>query len=152
MDKRYGVRPIRQCDIDRILEIETASFGKDAYDRNLFAEYTLKCGSLFLVAVRGNKVIAYSITAAFTNRTGKTAELVSVAVDPTHRGRGAASALMDSTLRRLHRRGVTRLRLMVKVTNRRALKFYQKYGFRRIRRVAGYYEDGTDGFALSKNL
>jgi ribosomal-protein-alanine N-acetyltransferase len=152
MDKRYGVRPVRQCDIERILEIETASFGSDAYDRNLFAEYTLKCGSLFLVAMRGNKVIAYSITAAFEHRTGKAAELVSVAVDPAHLGRGAASALMDSTIRRLRRRGVTRLRLMVKVTNRRALKFYLKYGFRRVRRVAGYYEDGSDGLALAKDL
>ena len=59
---------------------------------------------------------------------------------------------MDSTLRRLRRRGVTRLRLMVKVTNRRALAFYEKYGFRKIRRVARYYEDGADGLSLSKDL
>ncbi len=59
---------------------------------------------------------------------------------------------MDSTLRRLRRRGATRLRLMVKVTNQRALAFYLKYGFRKTRRVARYYEDGADGFALSKDL
>ena len=126
MDKRFGVRPVRACDIERILEIETASFGSDAYDRNLFAEYTRKCGALFLVALRGSKVIAYSITGISANRIGKPAELVSVAVDPAYLGKGAASALMDSTLRRLRRRGVTRLRLMVKVTNRRALAFYRK--------------------------
>ena len=152
MDKRFGVRPVRPCDIERILEIETASFGRDAYDRNLFAEYTRKCGALFLVALRGTEVIAYSITGISENRVGKPAELVSVAVDPAYTGKGAASALMDSTLRRLRRRGVTRLRLMVKVTNRRALGFYEKYGFRKIRRVARYYEDGADGLSLSKDL
>ncbi len=152
MNKRYGIRPVRACDIERILEIEAASFGSDAYDRNLFAEYTRKCGSLFLVALRGTKVIAYSITGSSANRIGMAAELVSVAVDPAYTGKGVASALMDSTLRRLRRRGVTRLRLMVKITNQRALAFYEKYGFRKIRRVARYYEDGADGLSLSKDL
>ena len=152
MDKRFRIRPIRACDIERILKIEAASFGRDAYDRNLFAEYTRKCGALFLVAIRGSKVIAYSITAISANRIGRPAELISVAVDPAWVGKGAASALMDSTLRRLRRRGATRLRLMVKVTNLRALRFYQRYGFRRLRRVAGYYEDGADGISMAKDL
>ena len=42
---------------------------------------------------------------------------------------------MDSSLRRLRRRGVTRLGLMVNVMNFRALGFYKKYGFRKLRRV-----------------
>jgi ribosomal-protein-alanine N-acetyltransferase len=152
MDKRFAVRPVRQRDLGRILEIEAASFGADAYDRNLFAEYTRKCGDLFLVAEWGAKVCAYSIAAISPGKLGNRAELVSVAVDPPFLGKGAASALMDSTLRRLRRRGVTRLGLMVKVTNQRALGFYEKYGFRKLRRVARYYEDGADGLSLWKDL
>jgi len=109
MDNRFAVRRVRLRDLGRILEIEAASFGADAYDRNLFAEYTSKCGGLFLVAERGNKVCAYSITVLSPGAAGNRAELVSVAVDPAFLGKGAASALMDSSLRRLRRRGVTRL-------------------------------------------
>jgi ribosomal-protein-alanine N-acetyltransferase len=152
MDKQFAVRRVRQRDLDRILEIETASFGADAYDRNLFAEYTRKCGGLFLVAERGNKICAYSITAISAGRPGDRAELVSVAVDPAFLGKGAASALMDGTLGRLRRRKIIRLGLMVKATNRRARAFYEKYGFRKLRRVAGYYEDGADGLSLAKDL
>ena len=152
MNERFAVRRVRQRDLDRILEIEAASFGPDAYDRNLFAEYTRKCGGLFLVAEWGTKVCAYSITAISPSTTRNRAELVSVAVDPAFLGKGAASALMDSTVRRLRRRGVTRLGLMVKVTNQRARAFYAKYGFRTLRRVAGYYEDGGDGLSLAKDL
>ena len=152
MQKRFAVRLVRQRDLDRILEIETASFGADAYDRNLFAEYTRKCGGLFLVAEWGTKVYAYSITALSPGGTGKRAELISVAVDPACLGRGAASALMDSTLRRLRRRGITRFGLMVKVTNLPALSLYKKFGFRKLRRVARYYEDGADGLSLAKDL
>ncbi|MGD0777038.1 MAG: GNAT family N-acetyltransferase [Candidatus Solibacter sp.] len=152
MDKQFAVRRVRQRDLDRILEIETASFGADAYDRKLFAEYTRECGGLFLVAERGTKVCAYSIAAISPARPGDRAELVSVAVDPAFLGKGAASALMDSTLRRLRRRKITRLVLKVKLSNQRARAFYQKYGFRKLRRVARYYEDGADALSLAKDL
>ena len=152
MDRPFAVRPVRQRDLARILEIEVASFAADAYDRNLFAEYARKCRGLFLVAERGTKVCAYSIAAISPSRLGNRAELVSVAVDPPFLGKGAASALMDSTLRRLRRRGITRLGLMVKVTNQPARAFYEKYGFRKLRRVARYYEDGADGLSLAKDL
>jgi ribosomal-protein-alanine N-acetyltransferase len=152
MDKRFAIRRVRQRDLDRILEIEAASFGADAYDRNLFAEYAHKCGGLFLVAERRTRVCAYSIAAISPGRPGNRAELVSVAVDPALLGKGAASALMDSTLRRLRRRGIARLGLMVKVTNQPARAFYEKYGFRKLRRVARYYEDGADGLSLAKDL
>jgi ribosomal-protein-alanine N-acetyltransferase len=152
MDRAFIVRRVRLRDLDRILEIEAASFGADAYDRNLFAEYTRKCGGLFLVAERGTKVCAYSITAISPGRLGNRAELVSVAVHPAFLGKGAASALLDSTIRRLRRREVTRLGLMVKVTNQRACRFYEKYGFRKLRRVLRYYEDGSDALSLAKDL
>ena len=152
MNKRFTVRRVRQRDLARILQIEAASFGADAYDRNLFAEYARHCGSLFLVAERGTKICAYSIAAISPGRLGGRAELVSVAVDPAARGKGAASALMDSTLRRLRRRQIARFALMVKVTNQPALEFYKKYGFRKLRRVRAYYEDGADGFSLAKDL
>jgi ribosomal-protein-alanine N-acetyltransferase len=80
------------------------------------------------------------------------AELVSIAVDPKLRGKGVASALMDSTLRRLRRRGVRRLHLMVKVTNKTAIRFYERYGFQNGRIVRRYYEDGADGRRMSKSL
>jgi ribosomal-protein-alanine N-acetyltransferase len=160
MAKRFVVRLVRGRDLDRILEIEAASFGVDAYDRNLFAEYTRKCGGLFLVAegviAQGTpvstRVCGYAISCISPGRAGNRAELVSVAVDPGMRGSGAAAALMDSLFRRLRGRGISRLGLTVKVTNDRARAFYERYGFRKVRRAPRYYEDGADGLILAKDL
>ena len=149
MRARYTIRKIRLSDVDGIMVIERSSFGRDAYDRNLFAEYFHKCGDLFLAAAdgRGN-LCGYMITCI----RGERAEVVSIAVDPARRGRGIASALMDSTLRRLRRRGAGRLVLMVRETNGPARAFYEKYGFEKVRRVPRYYEDGGDGWLMGKNL
>ena len=145
---RHTVRRLRIADLSRIMEIERASFGDEAYDRNLFAEFFRKYGELFLVAVHGRKVWGYMIACI----RGEQAELVSVAVDPAARRRGAASALMESTLRRLRRRGIARIGLVVKVTNDQARAFYERYGFEKVRRAPRYYEDGADGWRMARNL
>uniref|UniRef100_Q01WD8 SSU ribosomal protein S18P alanine acetyltransferase n=1 Tax=Solibacter usitatus (strain Ellin6076) TaxID=234267 RepID=Q01WD8_SOLUE len=152
MEKRFAVRRVKPSDIPAILEIETASFGPDAYDRKLFAEYTRNCGELFLVALEGTRVVGYAITCLCAAKSGIRAELVSLAVHPTVLGKGAAPALMESILRRLKLRRVSRFGLTVKVMNTRAIGFYKKYGFRRLRRVPRYYEDGADGFLFVKDL
>ncbi len=152
MTPRISVRRFRIGELNRILEIERASFGADAYDRKLFAELSHKCGDLFLIAVRAGSICGYMVTCMRGQRASDAAEIVSVAVDPACRGRGAASSLMKSTLRRLRLRGVSRLSLMVKVNNETARRFYERHGFRKVRKVAGYYEDGADGVLMAKEL
>lgn len=144
------VRRLRASDLDRIVEIEHASFGKDAYDRNLFAEYHRKCGELFLVALEAHRICGYAVTC--TRADGRSAELISIAIDPKRRKKGVASLLLRSTIRRLRRRGVPRVTLMVKVTNRAARRFYEKWGFERTRLVKGYYEDGRDGLRMEAEV
>jgi len=167
MPSDFLIEKMRPADLDRILEIEYACFRKDAYDRKLFAEYARTCGNYFLVARRrtlsagagqeragplpaqsGHEICGYILTCP--SRGG--AELVSVAVDPAVRRAGAATALMNSTLRRLVARGLSRLTLTVRVTNRKAIRFYGKHGFKKVRLAARYYEDGQDGWVMVKTL
>jgi len=150
MQREISVRRFRTRDLPRIEQIERASFAQDAYDRKLFAEFHHTCGDLFLVAERCGRICGYGIT-CIRAATGR-AELVSIAVEPAARRKGAAAALLASTLRRLRLRHVERLGLMVKVTNRGARKFYEKHGFVKLRRVPGYYEDGKDGILMTRPL
>jgi ribosomal-protein-alanine N-acetyltransferase len=152
MSQRFSVRRARPSDLDRILAIERTGFGQWAWDRNTFAEYAGACGDLFLVVVSRDRVIGYSIACITRRLLLHRAELVSIAVEPALRGKGAADALLSATLRGLKRRGVARLGLTVKVTNERARAFYKRYGFRKVRRVPGYYEDGADAYLFRLDL
>jgi len=152
MPAQISARPFRASDMGRILEIERASFGADAYDRNLFAELLHNCGDLFLVVAAGRNVCGYMVTCMRGRKAPDAAELVSVAVDPAFRGQGAASCLMNSTLRRLRLRGAARFSLMVKVTNDTARRYYERHGFRKVRKAAGYYENGEDGILMTRQL
>jgi ribosomal-protein-alanine N-acetyltransferase len=131
-------------DLERILEIERASFGADAWERELFLNYLSRHPDLFLVARRARRIAGYSITCAGS----KEAELGSIAVDPRDRRQGVARALLDETLVQLRSRRIKTLRLMVATSNEPAALFYEKYGFQRTRRVKRYYGAGRDAWSM----
>jgi ribosomal-protein-alanine N-acetyltransferase len=130
--------------LKRIVEIERASFGKDAWPAELFLEYWRSSPELFLIARLGRKIAGYSITR--TDWRG--AELESIAVDPLYRGRGVAQVLLNATVAKLRSQGTGALRLMVETANQPALRFYQRFGFMRVRKVARYYGPGRDAWRM----
>ncbi len=148
MNASLRVRAIRLKDLDRIMEIERASVGAGAYERALFLHYYRGAGTIFLAAEQGGRILGY----ALAETRGERAELVSIAVDRPERGRGAATLLMESLTRRLRRRRIARISLMVRTANRGAQALYVKHGFRRIRRVSRYYEDGADGWLMLREF
>jgi ribosomal-protein-alanine acetyltransferase len=138
----------REAHLPRIMQIERASFGRDAYSRSLFQELHAEPGSLFLVARRGASIAGYIVGCAQAG----VGEIVSVAVDPAHRGAGVGAALVERLLSMLAEAGVGRVELMVRTDNRGAIRFYRLFQFRRVRRVRGYYEDGGDGLLMRKGV
>ncbi len=136
------VREFTHRSLGRVVEIERASFGKDAWPAEWFVEYWRENPELFLVARLSRRVVGYSIT----RMNWRGAELESIAVDPRFRGRGVAQALLDATVARL--KGVGALRLMVSTANTPALRFYRQYGFVRTRLVKGYYGAGRDAWRM----
>ena len=136
------VRAFERRNLARIVQIERASFGKDAWAAELFVEYWRQSPELFLIARQGRRIAGYSIT----RTNGRGAELESIAVDPRYRGRGVGQALMDATVAQLK---AGALRLMVSTSNAPALRFYRQYGFVRTRLVKRYYGAGRDAWRMS---
>jgi len=138
------VRPATRRDVDRLLEIEAASFGRDAWERALFLEALEECSGLFPVAKLRGKLVGYSITCIDRGK----AELVSIGVFPDARRQGVGEALMRFTLQELTTRGIGVWRLMVRVDNEEAIRFYRGLGFRRVRTVRNYYGKSSDGWRM----
>ena len=141
------IRPAARRDLDAILRIENASFGIDAWEAALFREYLKDCGELFIVAKVSGRIAGYSIAC----NGSRGAELDSIAVHPLHRGHGVARGLMKATLSALRRRGARVCFLTVRCANREAIALYARSGFRRVRRMPGYYAD-EDGWRMRKRL
>jgi ribosomal-protein-alanine N-acetyltransferase len=142
------VSRFQSIDMPRVLEIEQACFPEEAYPEELFAEYARKSPELFLVARCGGRVVGYGIAVV----RGRSAELISIAVDPQHRRRRVGQALLDAALRGISRAGGDTCRLAVRATNAEAICFYERSGFERVKLIQGYYGDGGDAIAMKRAL
>ena len=73
------------------------------------------------------------------------AEILSVAVAPSRRGKGLARALLNHHLRRLAGLGTRAVFLEVGRDNAPALRLYRRAGFREVGQRPGYYQHDRNG-------
>jgi [ribosomal protein S18]-alanine N-acetyltransferase len=90
-------------------------------------------------AARGRKTIGFILS----RRAADEAEILSVAVARSWRGRGLARRLLDLHLRRLAGFGLSAVFLEVDEDNVPARRLYARAGFREVGRRPAYYPQGS---------
>ena len=78
--------------------------------------------------------------------------LTTIGVAPEHRRRGLARMLVHEVERSFLARGVTTVRLEVRVDNLVAQQLYEHLGYVVVRRMNRYYANGDDGYLMVKAL
>jgi ribosomal protein S18 acetylase RimI-like enzyme len=82
----------------------------------------------------------------------KHGHIVTIDVLEAHRRTGVGSALLRRAEARMKRRGVGEVWLETATDNEAAIAFWEKHGYRSRGRLANYYPDGVDAFAMCKLL
>lgn len=143
------IEEARLDDADRLAEIHAASFHRGwpaAEIETLIAADNVTALVARPAAPGPRPAIGFMLA-----RTGADeAEVLTVAVDPRHRGRGIARALVEETTRRLYYGRVRRVFLEVDETNAPALTLYRRLGYVEVGRRGNYYV--TEGGSTSNAL
>jgi ribosomal-protein-alanine N-acetyltransferase len=142
------VRSFENDDLRSILRIERESFDRDAWSQDVFLVYAGAASDLFLVARVAGRIAGYSI--ACLARHG--AEIASLAVRAQYRQEGAATVLLETTIRRVRRSGAQAVWLMVRRENDVAIRLYRKLGFVHTGTVPNYYDDDSSGWRMGIGL
>jgi ribosomal-protein-alanine N-acetyltransferase len=117
------IRSATEEDLDRVLLIESLSFGA------IWTRHCLKTAlsnDIFLVYQQKN-VIGYLI--ACLCEQGERVEILRIAVHPDHRGKGVAKELLETIFRIFSEDNIEEVSLHVDSSNRAAVKLYEKLGF-----------------------
>jgi ribosomal-protein-alanine N-acetyltransferase len=136
------LRRLTLTDLAAIERIERSAY-PTPWSRSMFAGELAKTSSICLGAVdtdADDALVAYLIISRYADAW----HVMNVAVDEDYRGQGVATKLLNQLFELTasdDRRGYT---LEVRVSNRGAIKLYEKLGFvaRGIRR--GYYTDNRE--------
>ena len=94
-------------------------------------------GVLALVREDDRKVIGFIIG----RQVGGEAEILNAAVIVTRRRKGEGGALLKAVMDEFRARRVSRVFLEVRESNQAGIAFYEKHGFSKTGRRAGYYRD-----------
>lgn len=101
--------------------------------------------SEFLVISAGGEVLGFACVWFYCQE----GHLIVFAIKPEYQGQGLGSALLWQILKRAHHYGAEWVVLEVRVSNTRAIKLYEKFGFVAIGTRKEYYADnGEDALVL----
>ena len=102
----------------------------------------------YLVAQDGDAIVGYAGIAL----AGDVADLHNIAVVPTYRRHGIASALLDQLEEWAIAKGVTALMLEIREGNAEAQALYEKRGYRVISRRDNYYGPKIHALIMRREL
>lgn len=145
------LRDITWRDLPTVAGLESALFGRHAWSEpTWWAELAGRPRREYVAAVGPDgSVQGY----AGLDHGGESADIMTVAVDPRHRGAGVGRSLVDELIARAERGGAGALLLEVRDDNAAARALYARAGFELLSRRRGYYQpEGVDALVLRRLL
>jgi ribosomal protein S18 acetylase RimI-like enzyme len=131
-------------------QVQHAAFGPDdAYDWFVLLNLLTTPRNINLRAAAGRYTLAY-LAGEFDTR-GDRGWVVSVSVHPKWQGLGMGSALLAAAHTQFAAR-TGRVHLTVRQHNTRAIRIYERHGYRHVSTFTRYYRDGEDGLVMEKLL
>jgi [ribosomal protein S18]-alanine N-acetyltransferase len=128
------IEPAAGRDAPRLAQIHGASFHR-GWGEGEFESMLAERNTLIHVLRMGRKVIGFSVSRIAADE----AEILSIAIDASHRGRGLSQDLLLTHLGHLAGRGVRKVFLEVEENNQPARRLYEHNGFAVVGRRDRYY-------------
>jgi ribosomal-protein-alanine N-acetyltransferase len=143
------LRNITNDDFDELVALDHICFADGiAYTKSAFRSFLALKNNLGYLIEEDEKLIAFILTAW----SYKTAEIITIDVNPGFRRKGLGTKMLRRVEKELKRRGISTACLHVSVDNKAALEFYIKEGFEVLDRIDEYYRKEGDAFFMVKFL
>ncbi len=143
--------PLTLADLNECWQLDLRCFvDGEAYERETF-RFLLSNPHAIAWQIRSEdgKMSAFAIGVIEPDGVG---HITTIGVAPECRRRGLARLMMREIERGFAMRGVTTVRLEVRVDNEAAKRLYEQLGYVIVQRMAHYYSNGDDGYIMVKSL
>ncbi|MDH5679770.1 MAG: GNAT family N-acetyltransferase [Nitrospinota bacterium] len=148
--QRIRFRPGLWADIPAMFSLDARLFPPhSSYDLEVFHSLMLEEAVSFIVAHAADELAGYMILRIGPERE---ASALTIDVDPAYQNHGIGARLMALSERLARLKKMKAMVLQVSSQNHRAMRFYEKLGYTRVRFLRGYYGGEEDGWEMKKDL
>ena len=147
----YQIRIASEADLEKIMQIEKACFGNDAWSKSNMKSEILAPHTTYVVAEESNYLIGYAGFSKLASSTSS--DIQTIAVSESHRGLGVGRKLMESLLDFAREQKAKEVFLEVREDKPTPQKLYASLGFSAIDRRENYYQpDGVAAIVMRLDL
>lgn len=125
--------PVTEARLDQVLAIEQSAYGHPWTRRN-FTD-SLQAGYQAQLLEAGGQVLGYFVAMKGVDEV----HLLNLTVAPVYQGQGWGRTLLDALAIWSRGQGAQWLWLEVRASNERALRLYERHGYRRVGERRNYY-------------
>ena len=134
------IRRMARKDLDRVTEIESATFAIPWSRESFRRELEENVAARYLVAEKNGRVVGYAGAWVILDES----HITNIAVEQEERGQGIGRKLTEALLNYLSNLGAAYATLEVRVSNERAQNLYRSLGFTAVGKRKRYYEDNQE--------
>lgn len=131
------IRRLVANDVGAVVEIETEAFTTPWKAETFLGLIDRDGVELLVMHDESTGVVGYAVLWCIADQ----GELANIAIAPVRRGQGLGTILLEYVLEVARGRGVTKLFLEVRASNRGAIDLYHRFGFDDVGERKGYYEN-----------
>ncbi len=139
-------------DLDEIFKLESNSFKKDAFSRNLILNLILK-NTFFFKLINNNdsnEIVGFIIV--IQDREDRV-NLINLLISEQYQNKGYGSLLLKYTLNKIKEmNNIEVIVLNVNSKNEVAIWLYQKVGFQIVQKIENYYRQKISAYLMILNI
>jgi ribosomal-protein-alanine N-acetyltransferase len=156
MISEVRLRPLRNKDFDRVLELERQLFGRGAWTYGMLADELAGLGRWYIVAeperldrAGDQPVVGY----AGLWFDGDVTQIMTIGVDPSVQRHGVGRQLLTALIERSRKLKAEAVLLEVRVDNAPAIEMYADFGFQVLGVRKRYYQpEDKDAYTMRLDL
>jgi len=140
------IRKFKPDDMFSVVKLASETLPEN-YNPSIFNYFYETFPDGLWVAENLNKITGFIIGAKISEEKGR---ILMLSITEKNRRKNIGTALLKNLLEELVKHKVRHVELEVRTDNKKAIKFYEKHGFKIVDTIKNFYQNGESAYLMTK--
>ena len=142
------IRKFKPTDTFKVIKLASITL-TERYNPSLFTYFYETYPQGFIVAEFNHKTIGFLVGVKLSDTLSK---ILMLSVDPDFQGKRIGAKILNEFIKTSIKENIETIELEVQTKNKKAIKFYEKNGFKKTDKIKEFYQNREDAYTMKLNL